>query len=529
MTVVDRINERFRNGVASNDLQEAGILIHQFDSLDDVNPSGEPWRPYKGNMQGLRISASMVNGHMQPDPPYGDSHAGGNIPVYSWGLAGLVLAPDVNRLACGYSYDVGSLGRDCDPKTQEGCLPGCSNGPQPVWCAEGTAPEDTGAPCAWAASSLKACMEGRDSLAIRGLKPKHKKWDDHKYYSELILNADAYLSNLPASIEAVFFLRGMDCADVYDGPKCEPYARKAHAAILDHFSMSPNQLPLLSLDLWNWDRPFEDINPNPMPPGLSISGQTANRAAGGQSCTHKLCTEFDSWFTNLDGDGARRFFSMWGSAYQRRDRHSDGCYAWQGGSAKRFFAQTLSGKTCDRNWLEGAIGNAGDRPFEAMSPALLGFDESINEECSRLLGMEPWDNGDLNWKIADRCRRAKRNVLRLLTGGWTMCQNLEWQMCALQGLLPGQGTRRISFATAPADLRLEWWENPSTHPTFPCRDGRCDPNGFTVGDVFFAEVAITYLVCANRASLFSLAAGDFFTCELDERAFNNLNSLLTSW
>ena len=33
-------------------------------------------------------------------------------------------------------------------------------------------------------------------------------------------------------------------------------------------------------------------------------------------------------------------------------------------------------------------------------------------------------------------------------------------MCVLQGKLPGQGVdgAYISFATAPRELRLEWWE-----------------------------------------------------------------------
>lgn len=42
------------------------------------------------------------------------------------------------------------------------------------------------------------------------------------------------------------------------------------------------------------------------------------------------------------------------------------------------------------------------------------------------------------------------------------------RLCALQGLLPGQGSKKIAFATAPMDLQLQWWEKPSTHPTYPC-------------------------------------------------------------
>ena len=108
-------------------------------------------------------------------------------------------------------------------------------------------------------------------------------------------------------------------------------------------------------------------------------------------------------------------------------------------------------------------------------------------------------------------------------------RSLEWQLCALQGKLPGQGTTQIAFATAPKELRLEWWEKPSTHPTYPCNGRFCDPSGFTVGDVFFAEVAVAYALCKNRASLLRLAAGVFFECTLDEAAFHELAARIRHW
>ena len=134
-------------------------------------------------------------------------------------------------------------------------------------------------------------------------------------------------------------------------------------------------------------------------------------------------------------------------------------------------------------------------------------------------------------------------------------------MCALQGLLPGQESPTIYFATQPRDLQLQarspldlplhlispdlvvlerslysilrssplccslllqWWRDPESHPTFPCKNGRCDPNKFTVGDVFFAEVFVAYTVCSNGASLFELQHGQAFVCELDIGAYYDL-------
>jgi len=214
---------------------------------------------------------------------------------------------------------------------------------------------------------------------------------------------------------------------------------------------------------------------------------------------------------------------MWGRAFSI-NRGGRNCWDLQGGGASRFFDDTLAGRTCDRNWLEGALGGHMDRPFQTPSHALFGFDESIVELCSSLLGLDPGRGrgGDQGFdgKLADRCKRAKRNVLRLMTGSWTMCQNLEWQLCALQGKLPGQGGTAIAFATRPRDVQLEWWANPSTHPTYPCRqDGWCDPGAFTVGDVFFAEILIAYKICSNGARLLELEIDETFHCQLDRSRY----------
>jgi|TARA_B100000780_G_scaffold228208_1_gene167575 hypothetical protein len=219
---------------------------------------------------------------------------------------------------------------------------------------------------------------------------------------------------------------------------------------------------------------------------------------------------------------------MWGQAYRLNRGGGGNCWDWQSGGASRFFDDTLEGRTCDRNWLEGAFGRREDRPFQKPSQALLGFDESIVEQCSTLLGVDPWgDNQDLNLKLADRCQRAKRNVLRLMTGSWTMCQNLEWQLCALQGKLPGQGGKAIAFATRPRDVQLEWWANPSTHPSYPCQQGGwCDPGAFTVGDVFFAEIMVAYKICSNGARLLELEIDEPFYCQLDRDRYLKLANRL---
>lgn len=142
-TIVELLNKRFREGVPSNDLAKAGILVHQFDSVDDPNPTGSPWQPGAGKPEyGDRLSASLINKNMRADER-------GNVPIYSFSTAGLILSPHHNRMNCGYPYDVGSLGRAC--WGAPGCTPGCTSDQGDVWCARG---HDEW-PCAWRSSNLK--------------------------------------------------------------------------------------------------------------------------------------------------------------------------------------------------------------------------------------------------------------------------------------------------------------------------------------------------------------------------------------
>lgn len=204
---------------------------------------------------------------------------------------------------------------------------------------------------------------------------------------------------------------------------------------------------------------------------------------------------------------------MWGRAWGYKDASDDGCFDWKGG--QQWFDSLLEGSYCDRNWMQGShvAPNAWDRPgFDAPAPALLGFDETILGYCSHLVGLD-FDGGDLNTELAERCVWANKNVLRLLDPQvpWDMCQNLEWQMCAIHGRLPGQDGMKVSFATAPKDLELVWWTDPAgTHPTY-----KPFQNGYELGDVFFAEMAVTFTLCKNRAALFRLEVGETYNCDFD--------------
>jgi len=134
---------------------------------------------------------------------------------------------------------------------------------------------------------------------------------------------------------------------------------------------------------------------------------------------------------------------------------------------------------------------------------------------------------------ARNCIQSRHNILMLFgnnvhgTGsGYNSCRNLEWQMCAAMGKLPGQQTPTIVFAHAPASL-----DTHGRRPLGRCggyHPNGCPPRGYSNDDIFFMEVCAYSLVCANRNELFKLRAEQPFTCQVSQQGFRKLQALLTS-
>lgn len=239
------------------------------------------------------------------------------------------------------------------------------------------------------------------------------------------------------------------------------------------------------------------------------------------TCNHAWCDEFSSWID----DHSSKFHRMWGNAWAFKEEWDAGCWEYLGG--REWLNRAWEGTWCDVNWMQGTAQAPGpnDRPhFTAPAPALLGFDETILGYCSHQIGLD-FDGGDLNSEVAERCVAANRNILRLLSGGrpWDMCQNIEWQLCALSGKLPGQDGNKVSFASAPKDVSPVWFHDSDTHPTYKPR-----LDGYSLGDVYFAELCVTFALCANRGDLFNLEVGETFVCQRDKRAFDHLVDMFLS-
>ena len=175
--------------------------------------------------------------------------------------------------------------------------------------------------------------------------------------------------------------------------------------------------------------------PPPPPPPLNNMG-------------HEQCTK-------LLRDRGSQLHKLWSAEGWRKREASRGDPACWPGDGQRFFDDAWWGKSCGRNWYMGNKGRLGDTAggpdknwvehhFTAPAPALLGFDRNIDWHC----------HGNSKHH-AESCIKQNLNILSLFGQQvpYNMCRNLEWQICAASGRLPGQGSNTIIFAVALKDLQ----------------------------------------------------------------------------
>jgi hypothetical protein len=229
--------------------------------------------------------------------------------------------------------------------------------------------------------------------------------------------------------------------------------------------------------------------------------------AHGANFDHAHCTF-------LLQDRESQFHKLWGAdGWRKREawRNDPACWeddGWQ------FFDNAWWGRDCGRNWYLGTPGMLGmpdggpDKDwvmprFTEPAPALLGWDRNINWHCH---------GTDSNH--AEACVKSNVNILSLFgPGAYSVCRNLEWQVCAAMGALPGQGGNTIVFSTAPKSLPQDGGDFPlggcNSYAPRGCSDG------YASGDIFYLEVCMYDAMCSNRDSLWALEAGQPWHCDLD--------------
>ena len=214
-------------------------------------------------------------------------------------------------------------------------------------------------------------------------------------------------------------------------------------------------------------------------------------------------------------------------------------------NGRRFWDGVLRGDSCNSNWYEGSIGW---QSYDGDYPGVLGFDNEIASYCGRLSGA--WGRRrrlDANASIDDNknysrrrldslgdarnCIASHHNILMLFGGnvhntgaGYNSCRNLEWQMCAAMGKLPGQTTPTVIFAKAPKEL-----DTTRHRPLGRCGGWApkgCPPQGYSNDDIYFLEVCAYSMACKNNRELFTVNAEEPFHCEVDETGFKRMRDYL---
>jgi hypothetical protein len=132
----------------------------------------------------------------------------------------------------------------------------------------------------------------------------------------------------------------------------------------------------------------------------------------------------------------------------------------------------------------------------------------------------------LSLRPSSHTAQASQNILSLYGKRipYNLCRNLEWQICAAKGMLPGQGGFGIRFATAPKRLHTR-----GNKPFGQCGGwtptGECN-GGYATDDIYFLEICLLNQLCTNNHELFELEVGQFFVCQLDEARFWELKEIL---
>jgi hypothetical protein len=226
-SIVLTLNARFREGHASNSLEEAGVLLRNFDPEGNWN---RPWQGCPGHVAppdagreceiyGNRLSASIVSKSL-----YASKVGSKAIRIFSK-QPGVVYNPRRSKLNCVYGGDGGTRS-----KPEDGC------GPREFFCDTRRSAHD-----GWC-----------DGKAID---PEHMEdilhGDTHSSYNEVMVNTGTLAKNLPASVDAIFYVaQGSDSS--------RKYAEQVHARFLAEYpTLTSNEShPLLCLDLNDLETPF---------------------------------------------------------------------------------------------------------------------------------------------------------------------------------------------------------------------------------------------------------------------------------
>uniref|UniRef100_A0A6U7LP99 Uncharacterized protein n=1 Tax=Haptolina brevifila TaxID=156173 RepID=A0A6U7LP99_9EUKA len=166
------------------------------------------------------------------------------IPLISSNAGGLVVSPDV-KIKCAYGDDGTSA------EAPGGCWPSNCNAKNP-FDYEGKQPWMQ-SPCgfgkphqirnSWRPTDIGKMLE----LYTQHAQP-YKPPQFYSGYNELVYDFRAWNDRLPHTVEAFFVMKRAEFESTNEV--------KAHKAFLERYRLSTHDVPLLSFDATNFERPF---------------------------------------------------------------------------------------------------------------------------------------------------------------------------------------------------------------------------------------------------------------------------------
>jgi hypothetical protein len=261
--VLDRLNAQWAAGQPANNLTASGVLVHVFDNMYPGAPgsgSKHPpmqWMPCAAddwcNYVDDRISTSIIS------KPAGAIFK----PSGYKALGGMVMNTGAleDAVLCAWAEDGNTMARRCSPTgNSSSCIPGCySQAGQPCWCEGG---------------HNECHLERKDSIFDARVKQPsvhhpmeycpHRPWNmkialenqvsgHHDYcYNEIVIDAKIFNTSLPKALDAIFYPKGATDDEA-------ARATDVHTNATAFYNKSASELPLLSLDVFAKDTPFECV------------------------------------------------------------------------------------------------------------------------------------------------------------------------------------------------------------------------------------------------------------------------------
>ena len=205
---VDKLNALFRHGTPSNNMSQAGLLIHNFDDTG-YQHDALPWIPCAeaACRYGRDWSASIVSRAIP-------ALYGGTAP------AGLILSPSFARVKCSYYLDMHSDQFGCGHRPPE-MMP---------WDPLGDAGRISKQP--YPANQTADMLVLSERIQEQG----------GDTWNEVVVDASRYTRRLPGSLAAFYTRKN---ADGWTQLK----TKSRYCQFLSQYSVGPRHVPLLSLDV----------------------------------------------------------------------------------------------------------------------------------------------------------------------------------------------------------------------------------------------------------------------------------------